>query len=95
MYYVYILQSQKNGYLYIGCTSNINKRLEYHKSNKVPSTRKFLPVKLIYAEIFLNKKDAFNREKFLKTGWGRNYVKKTLHNFLQSVKILQGKTLTD
>ena len=86
MYYVYILQSQRNGYLYIGCTTNINKRITLHNLGKVLSTKKFIPVKLIYCEIFLNKGDAFEREQFLKTGWGRNYIKRILYNFLQSKK---------
>ncbi len=81
MHYVYVLQSQKNSYLYIGCTNNINNRLKLHNLGRVQSTKKFLPVKLIYCEIFLNKDDAFKREKFLKTGWGRNYIKRTLYNF--------------
>lgn len=87
MYYVYILQSKKNGHLYIGCTTNLNKRIKLHNSGKVFSTKKCLPIKLIYCEIFLNKDDAFKREQFLKTGWGRNYIKRALHNFLQSKKL--------
>jgi predicted GIY-YIG superfamily endonuclease len=37
---------------------------------------------LIYYEAFIDKHDAFNREQWLKTGWGRNQLKKILRNYL-------------
>ena len=65
-FYVYLLKSKKDGSFYIGCTSNLQKRLEEHKNGKCYSTRKILPIEVIYVEAYKSKKDAYNREKQLK-----------------------------
>jgi putative endonuclease len=83
MYYVYILQSIKDKNLYIGCTNDLKKRFLLHNNGKIFSTKKRKPFKLIYYEAFLNRKDAFTREQWLKTGWGRNQIKKILNNYLK------------
>jgi len=80
MQYVYILQSGKDKELYVGCTQNLKNRLVPHNAKKVLATKHRTPLKLIHYEAFLNKSDAFAREQFLKTGWGRNYLIKTLRN---------------
>jgi putative endonuclease len=85
MFYVYILQSQKDDELYTGCTTNLTKRLKDHNEGLVYSTKSKRPYKLIHYEFFLNKKDAFVREKWLKTGWGRNQVKKMLENYFGDI----------
>ncbi len=82
MYYVYILQSKNNGELYVGCTNDLKKRIQEHNSGLVFSTKSKLPYVIIHYEAFLEKTDAFLREKWLKTGWGRNYLQKTLKNYL-------------
>lgn len=65
-YYVYLLKSKKDNLVYIGCTSNLNKRLNEHKEGKNFSTKKMLPIELIYFEAYKSKNDAFTREKHLK-----------------------------
>lgn len=85
MYYVYILQSIKDRKLYVGCTNDLRKRLSLHNSGKVFSTHLRKPLKIIYYEAFINKHDAFQREQWLKTGWGRNQVKKILANYLKNL----------
>ena len=82
MYYVYILQSKKDNQLYTGCTNNLQQRFSLHNSGKVESTKNRRPLVLIFYEAFINKKDAFEREQWLKTGWGRNQVEKILKNYL-------------
>jgi len=84
MQYVYILQSRKDKDLYAGCTNDLKKRLVLHNAKKVASTAKRTPFSLIYYEAYLNSHDAFIREKYFKTQWGRNYVKKVLFNFFNS-----------
>ncbi|MBI2012777.1 GIY-YIG nuclease family protein [Candidatus Curtissbacteria bacterium] len=78
MYYVYILQSENAGRLYIGFTDDINRRPKEHNEGKSLATKPFRPYKLIYYEAFLGIKDAKAREKFLKSGWGRRSIKKML-----------------
>jgi len=65
-YYVYLLKSKRNGKLYIGCTQDIEKRMNEHNDGKCYYTKRILPIELIYAEIYKSKKDAFKREKMLK-----------------------------
>lgn len=82
-YYVYILQSQKDNNLYTGWTDNLAIRIKKHNLGKVQSTKSRRPLKLVFYEVFLNKKDALNREKFFKTGWGRRHLQNTLRYTLE------------
>ena len=84
MYCVYLLQSQQNKSLYIGCTSNLRKRINFHNAGKSYHTRKYVPWKLIYFEGFLVKEDAFGREKSLKLhAQGLRRLKERLPKSLQ------------
>lgn len=81
-YYVYVLQSLKDSMFYVGFTHNIKKRSNEHNNGKVESTKNRRPLKLIYWEGCLNQKDATNREKYLKTAWGKRYIKNRIKNYL-------------
>ena len=80
-YYVYVLQSEKDGNFYVGYTNDIKRRLEEHNSGKVPSTKDRKPLKLIYWEGCLNQQDATRREKYLKTAWAKRYIKNRLKEY--------------
>ena len=82
-FYTYLLISEKDKKWYTGCTSNLKKRIaEHNSSQKFPMMfRK--PFKLIYYEVCLNSKDAFAREKYLKSGMGKRYLKNRLKKFLE------------
>ena len=80
MWYVYVLQNQKKHW-YIGSTKDLRKRILRHNSRKNKSTKYGLPWKLIYYEACLNKEDARAREKYLKSGMGRRYLKNRLKFF--------------
>ncbi|MBI2098039.1 MAG: GIY-YIG nuclease family protein [Candidatus Wildermuthbacteria bacterium] len=82
MYYTYILQSEKDKQLYTGYTENLKERLKLHNLGKVTSTKDRLPLKLVYYEACLNQQDATYREKYLKTSWGKRYIKARLKNYL-------------
>lgn len=71
--------------MYTGCTNNLKRRLELHNNGKVTSTARRGPFEIIYYEAFLNQSDAYAREKWLKTGWGRNHIEKMLRNYLKSL----------
>ena len=81
-FYVYILQSEKDNNFYVGYTKDIRKRIEEHCNGRVPSTKKRLPLKLVYWEGCLNQEDAITREKYLKTAWGKRYIKNRIKNYL-------------
>ena len=70
-----MLRSIKDGKLYIGWTDDLRKRLHTHNEGKVNATKNRLPFLLIYYEACLYKKNAIAREKALKTGFGRKYLK--------------------
>lgn len=72
-YFVYILASKKNGTLYIGITSHLQKRIWEHKNSLVDSfTKKYKVCNLVYFEIYDNPNSAIEREKYLK-GKKREY----------------------
>ena len=81
MWYVYLLLSKKTGKWYIGSTKNLPKRILSYNAGKNKSTKYGAPWKLIYCEISLNKQDARAREKYLKSGMGRRYLKNRLKFF--------------
>ncbi|MBI3624057.1 GIY-YIG nuclease family protein [Candidatus Saccharibacteria bacterium] len=85
MHYVYVLHSKKDNNLYVGCAGNLKRRLREHNSGKVYSTRKRVPLEIIYYEGFIDKSDAFSREEWLKCGWGRQHMQKMLSNTLKSL----------
>ena len=69
--------------MHVGCANDLKKRLELHNAGKVSSTKNRRPFKILYYEVFLDKNDACRREKWLKTGWGRNRLNKILINTLR------------
>ena len=66
-YYVYILQSLKDHKYYIGSTSDIDKRLQFHNAGLQRSTRNRIPFKLVYQEELPDKTAALKREKQIKS----------------------------
>ena len=81
-FYVYILKSTIDNRFYVGYTIDLKKRLDSHNQGKVYSTKNRRPFDLIYYEFCLNKNDALHREKYLKTSWGKRYIKNRLKNYL-------------
>jgi putative endonuclease len=75
MYYNYVLLDKNTGKCYIGFCVDINKRLAEHKSKQVFFTKQYSTLELVYTEGCISKKDALVREKQLKTGFGRGYIK--------------------
>ena len=79
-WYVYVLQN-KYGKWYIGSTKDLRKRILNHNSGQSKSTKSGMPWKVIYCEIGININDARAREKYLKSGMGRRYLKNRLKFF--------------
>ena len=73
--------SDKDNQFYTGYTADLRKRLNEHQSGKVISTKYRLPLKLIYFEGCLNQQDATRREKYLKSGNGKIYLRNRMRNF--------------
>jgi putative endonuclease len=81
-YFVYVLLSKKDNKFYTGFTSNLNERIKEHNSSKVTSTKYRTPFELVYYEACLNQEDALHREKYLKSTYGKRYIKNRLKKFL-------------
>ncbi len=75
MYFIYVLKSLKDNNLYIGCTSNLKKRLIAHNTSKVSSTKFRRPLKLIFKEEYTDRYETFNKEKYYKTVKGKRELK--------------------
>jgi len=83
MYYVYVLENQNDKSFYIGMTSDLKRRLQEHNEGRGGRTKKLKKDwRLIYFEGYLIKQDAIGREKFLKGGSGRKYLKKQLRHYI-------------
>ncbi|MFH0988272.1 MAG: GIY-YIG nuclease family protein [Parcubacteria group bacterium] len=74
IFYVYVLRSQKNRYRYIGHTNDLNRRINEHNLGLTKSIRFQLPFVLEYFETFPTRVEAIRREKFLKSGKGREWL---------------------
>lgn len=75
MFYTYVLKSEKDGKLYVGWTNNLEHRINYHNSGKVPATKDRIPLKIVYYEACQSQDKAIKREKYFKTGFGRGFLK--------------------
>ncbi len=82
MHAVYVLESLTDHGWYIGYTTNLRQRLEAHNQGRNRSTARRRPWKVIYCEAYLLKEDALGREKFLKSGNGREVLKKQMRHYL-------------
>ena len=82
MWYTYVLQSKKDRGFYVGFTRDLKLRFEQHNKGLVDSTCGRSPFELIYYEACLNKKDAIQREKHLKTYHGKIYLRRRLKSYL-------------
>ncbi len=76
MYYVYVLKSLTARRSYVGCTSDLEKRLRAHNQKQVKATKRDTPFVLIHKEEFIRLKDARKKELFYKTTSGRRTLKK-------------------
>jgi len=82
MHYVYVLRSLKDNGFYIGYSANLRRRLSEHVSGESFTTSHRGPWKLIYYEAYLERDDALGRERYLKSGSGRKFLKTQLRHYL-------------
>jgi len=75
MYFVYAIKSKKDGRIYVGLSSNVERRILEHNAGYVFSTKGYRPWNLIYKEKLLTRKEARIREKYLKSGAGKEFLK--------------------
>ena len=76
MHYVYIVRSKKDDKYYYGSTIDLQKRLRYHNTGRVSSTKRRRPLEICYYELCKTKKEAIKREGFFKSISGYNWLRK-------------------
>ena len=88
MFYVYALFSPSSGKIYIGQTEDLNKRINEHNgvTDLKQWTHKYKPWEVFYDEKCATRSRAMQREKQLKSGAGRDYLKSVLKEYLEGGK---------
>lgn len=80
MIYVYVIKSDKDGRLYVGMSRFVEQRLTQHNKGMTASTRFYKPWKLLFFEEYENRTEARKREKYLKSGSGKEFIKNWLRS---------------
>ncbi|MCL4641790.1 MULTISPECIES: GIY-YIG nuclease family protein [Olivibacter] len=75
IYYVYAIRSERDGRIYVGLSQNVEKRLNEHNEGRTKSTKGYIPWQLIYKEEVGNRLTARKREKYYKSGIGKEFLK--------------------
>jgi putative endonuclease len=75
LYFVYAIKSKLRNYLYVGLTNNLERRLGEHNKGQNKTTKPYRPLELILVEKCETRPQARNREKFLKIGSGKEFLK--------------------
>ncbi|MEK7647397.1 MAG: GIY-YIG nuclease family protein [Patescibacteria group bacterium] len=78
MFYVYAIKSMARKYIYVGLTNNLARRVGQHNNKKEKTTRSFAPFKILLTETFPTRIHARQRERYLKSGIGKEYLKSLL-----------------
>lgn len=81
MFYTYVLESKKNGRLYVGYTHDLAKRVQEHNQGLNFSTKPGRPWRCIYYEACTDEADAKRREKYFKTTQGNRLLKARLREY--------------
>ena len=80
MFTVYVLYSEKYNKHYVGYTSDLESRLKSHNELATKGyTIRYRPWKLIHSETFGTKQSAMSRERWFKSGVGREFIKALPH----------------
>jgi putative endonuclease len=81
--FVYALKSIEFNFIYVGMTNNLDRRIQEHNSKLNTSTKPYAPLFLFHWETFENRTEARKREKCLKAGSGKEFLKNQLRIFLK------------
>ena len=83
MYWVYILYSKEHGKTYVGQSKDVERRLQEHNVTGTSGyTKRYRPWVLIHVEQYASRSEAIKRERFLKTGVGRVFVREMVEKYL-------------
>jgi putative endonuclease len=75
MFFVYALKSEAKNYVYVGLTDDVERRTSQHNAGYEKTTRPYRPFRLIFVESFPTRGLARQKEKYLKSGIGKEFLK--------------------
>jgi putative endonuclease len=78
MYYVYVIRSLSRNYIYVGMTNNLKRRIGQHNKGENKTTKPYAPFDLILTEEYITREEARKKEKYYKSGIGKEYLKTLL-----------------
>ena len=78
MHYVYVIISEVDRRMYVGMTQDVQKRLSQHNSGHTKSTKGYMPWNIFLIEKFATREEARKREVYLKSGYGKQWLKSKL-----------------
>jgi len=81
VFYVYAISSLKHNYIYVGLTQDVNQRFKRHNDGRERTTKFYKPFKLIYLEECKNRVEARIREKYWKSGSGKEKLRVLRNSF--------------
>jgi putative endonuclease len=74
-FFVYAIKSVTRNYIYVGLTNNFDRRFLEHNSGNNKTTKPYCPFEPILIEAFPTRLEARAREKFLKSGSGKEFLR--------------------
>ena len=81
-YYVYAIESLKDGRIYVGLSLNVDRRIQEHNAGQTRSTKPWRPWKLIFSKMVGKRKNARALEKKLKSGYGKEFLKRLIKTII-------------
>jgi len=78
MFTVYVLSSTRRKYLYVGLTNSLERRFKQHQDGKAKTTRSYRPFRIVHKEEFSTRQEARKKEKYLKSGCGKEWIKEQI-----------------
>jgi putative endonuclease len=77
MFFIYVLNSLSRKYIYVGMTDNVVRRFRQHQKGKEKTTAPYRPFEILFTEKYNTRSEAREREKFLKSGCGKEWIKES------------------
>ena len=84
MYYVYVMQSKRDGRFHIGHTGDLQRSINRHNGGMVAGTKSRIPFEVVYYEACTDKRDALKRESYLRGAYGQRFLQNRLSNYLST-----------
>jgi len=75
-YFVYIIESLKDGSYYVGSTQDLSERMERHNQGRSKYTKTKRPWSLIYHKEYPDRSSAIQREKEIKAKKSKKYIER-------------------